>query len=226
MIRWLEHLIDWALKFYWTSSICLTVFRVSGNPHRTTVSPTCWWDSGITRMNAAAIPMDHDDRHLHLRMEESRQEVSSIRPVWPWEVFPLGRESKHFCSALKLSSYTFFGKLHSLSKPNFFTFTWRERTFPCSYGPGLSEDGKDKDVKQYLVQLRAHAQKAWPWHHASVTLELCPANTPCPLSPRGSIAVAARGISHHATFLFQRQAGAALTLTTPPPTPHQHHCEL
>lgn len=49
MIGWWEHFIDWALKFYWMSSICLTLFLASPNPHRTTVSSSCWWDTQITQ---------------------------------------------------------------------------------------------------------------------------------------------------------------------------------
>lgn len=49
MIRWWEHFIDWALKFYWMSSICLTLFLVSPNPQRTTVSSSCWWGTRITQ---------------------------------------------------------------------------------------------------------------------------------------------------------------------------------
>lgn len=198
-MRWLEHFIDWTLKFYWMSCICLTLFLVSPNPYGTSVSSLCWWDSGIKEWMQQGFPPDYDDGRLHFQVEESGwgdqhltslaleefvlwKKIASISAL-PWHSIVTRSSADYITSQILISSPLHEGKENSL----------------CSYGLGLTEDRKDKNVKQDLVQLKAYAQKARPWHSASITLELCPANTSMSLSPSSGIIVAARGISHHTT---------------------------
>lgn len=161
------------------------------------------------RMDAEAVPTDCDDGYL--------QEVVSIRSARPWKKLSFGeRYSKHFCPGLQRTSYIFFRKSQPLSIPSFSAFTWRKRELV--YVPMVHDLVRTEKIRMYnstWCSLKTHdgKTKAGSWYYASTTLELCPPRPPWPPSPRIISIVAARGISHHTTLLFQRHAGAALTLS-------------
>lgn len=209
MIRWWEHFIDWALKFYWMPSICLTLFLVSPNPHRTTVSSICWWDTWTTRRV-------QKQSLLTVMMRTFGRWLASDQPGLGRNC-PLEREIASISALACNAPPVYSSANHSLSlylaSPPLHEGKENSSTSPCLW---LSKDGKDKDVQRYLVQLKNpwwKNTKAGPWYYASTTLELCPPRPPWPPSPRIISIVAARGISHHTTLLFQRHAGAGLTLS-------------
>lgn len=206
MIRWWEHFIDWALKFYWMSSICLTLFLVSPNPHRTTVSSSCWWDTWITqRMQQQylwTVMMGTFRRWLAFDQPGLGRNCPLERDTASISALACDSPDKYSSGNHSLFLYLASPPLHE-GKENSSMSPWF----------GLSKDGKDKDVQQYLVQLKTHdgKTKAGSWYYASTTLELCPPRPPWPPSPRIINVVAAQGISHHTTL--RKTAGAALTLS-------------